>query len=45
MGIVEKVNKVACGGEHTVVLTGMQFNCLFLQHYNLISKLNSLKRI
>lgn len=23
LGIMEKVNKVACGGEHTVVLTGM----------------------
>lgn len=34
LGIMEKVNKVACGGEHTVVLTGMQFNRLFLQPYN-----------
>lgn len=31
LGIMEKVKKVACGGEHTVVLTGMQFNWLFLQ--------------
>lgn len=29
LGIMEKVNKVACGGEHTVVLTGMVFKCFF----------------
>lgn len=37
LGITEKVSKVACGGEHTVVLTGMQFNWLFLQSCNLNS--------
>jgi len=29
LGITEKVNKVACGGEHTVVLTGTQLTGFF----------------
>jgi len=39
LGIMEKVNKVACGGEHTVVLTGMVFKCFFFffkQLYRLV---------
>lgn len=42
LGIMEKVDKVACGGEHTVVLTGMQFNWLSLQPRDLISELSLL---
>lgn len=47
-GILERVNKVACGGGHTVALTGMQTSWLFsdpvIKRITLLDRENTLMK-